>query len=149
MAERCDRENEILEALGSGRAADVREHAANCPSCAEVVSVADALIEDRQSLMQSADIPSAGRVWFAATLRARREAERAAMRTARTVQVALVLAGFVIAVAVVGGHAIARGFHALFASAPAALAGVAVPLAAVALWMVLVPVAVYFVVTDE
>lgn len=151
MRSRCEREADILDALAGGRGEaalsdDLRAHIAECAACADVASVADALLADRESVMRSAEIPTAGRVWFAATLRARREAERAAMRTARAVQVALLLAAAIVAVAVVGAHAIETQLHAVLASAPA---GVAVPLAAVALWLVLAPVAVYFVVTEE
>jgi hypothetical protein len=58
----------------SRMAADLRAHAAQCPICADVVAVAGAVLSDRRNLRSTAAIPDAGRIWWQAQLRARREA---------------------------------------------------------------------------
>jgi hypothetical protein len=82
-------------------------------------------------------------------MRARQEATRAAMRTARAVQVALLAAAFVIGATIVGIHVTATELKAVMASAPYALVTFGVPLLAVATWLILAPVALYFVVSEE
>jgi hypothetical protein len=63
-------------------------HAAGCPICAEVAAVAVALHEAEASARQDARmrLPSAGVVWWRATIRARAEASRAAERPITVVQ---------------------------------------------------------------
>jgi hypothetical protein len=84
----CDREREVLDALRSGRWASVwgeaiRQHAAECPVCAEVAFVAQEFQREaelaRAELQQpGAGLPSAGLVWWKAQLAARRAAEQRA-----------------------------------------------------------------------
>jgi hypothetical protein len=78
----CGREAEVVAAIRD-RAwrvedEDVRRHAEECPACAEVVAVCEAL----RSTLAPADIvlPSAGQVWHRATLRARADAVQSASR---------------------------------------------------------------------
>ena len=78
----CQREAEVAAAIRD-RAwrvedEDVRRHAEECPECAEVVAVCEAL----RSTLAPADIvlPSAGQVWYRATLRARADAVQSASR---------------------------------------------------------------------
>lgn len=151
---RCDREDEVLEALAEGRSVEgfneeLRKHAAECAGCSDLVGVASALLDDRRSLVRSAAIPGSGLVWWRATMRARQEEARAAMRTARVVQIALLLTAVVIAVAIVGGRAVAGDLEALLASAPSGFFTLGVPLLALIAWLILAPVVVYFVVSEE
>ena len=85
----CDREQEVLDALRSGRWAsvwgeEIRQHVAACAVCAEVASVVQEFQKEgelaRAELQQpGATLPSAGLVWWKAQLAARRAAaERAA-----------------------------------------------------------------------
>ena len=80
----CEREQQVLNALRSGRWAgpwgeEIRAHAAACAVCSEVVAVAQAL---QQEALRAADesgqagpgLPAAGLVWW--------KAQRAALRAA-------------------------------------------------------------------
>jgi len=49
-----------------------------CPSCAEVAAIAQAFTDERNALMQEAQVPSSAIVWWRAQMRSRREAAEAA-----------------------------------------------------------------------
>jgi hypothetical protein len=72
----CPRESEILEAVALGRLTQVREHLDTCASCAEAAAIAGALRRDHAAALGEAHVPSAGAVWWRATIRARAEAAR-------------------------------------------------------------------------
>ena len=84
----CDREQEVLDALRSGRwssawGAEIRQHAATCAVCAEVAFVARQFLheaEQAQAELQQAGagLPSVGLVWWKAQRAARRAAEQRA-----------------------------------------------------------------------
>jgi len=80
----CAREADALEAVAFGRwpdhAAELRAHVAACAVCAELVDVAQALHDDRDSACREAMVPTAGIVWWRATIRARADAARTASR---------------------------------------------------------------------
>ncbi|HEV2246210.1 MAG TPA: hypothetical protein VGW37_06120 [Terriglobia bacterium] len=81
----CENETRILEALGQGAAPEsmqepLRSHVANCPSCAEIVSVYRLFQIDNQYLRAEARVPDAGRVWWRARLAAHRAAASQALR---------------------------------------------------------------------
>jgi len=81
--EQCDREQAVLDALVSGRWAtpwgeEIRQHAASCAVCSEVVLVAEALRREEQFAQAEVRLPSAGFVWWKAQLAARRAAEQRA-----------------------------------------------------------------------
>jgi hypothetical protein len=85
----CPRESEVVEAVACGRwpercPGDLRDHVGSCRVCSQVLEVAVALHDDRESAY--ADIPSAGLVWWRAELRARQEAMHAASRPITLVQ---------------------------------------------------------------
>ncbi|MDR3676552.1 MAG: hypothetical protein P4N24_13755 [Acidobacteriota bacterium] len=84
----CDREQDVVEALRSGRWAtpwgeEIRQHVAACAVCAEVALVAQEFQREEElakaELEQScARLPSAGLIWWKAQLAARRAAEQRA-----------------------------------------------------------------------
>ena len=81
----CENEARILDALGQGVAPEfmqepLRSHVANCPSCAEIVSVYKLFQIDSQCLRAEAPVPDAGRVWWRARLAAHRAAASQALR---------------------------------------------------------------------
>ena len=87
----CRRESEVVAAVGCGRwpercPGDLRDHVGSCEVCSQVLEVALALHDERESAYRQADIPSAGLVWWRAELRARQEAMRAASRPITFVQ---------------------------------------------------------------
>jgi len=81
----CDREADVLEAVAFGRWSGhcdpaLAAHAATCAVCADVVAVSIALRDDREWACSEANLPTAGAVWWRATIRARAEASRVAER---------------------------------------------------------------------
>jgi hypothetical protein len=83
----CVRETEVLDAVVRGRwpsaapgEEDLRQHAKACPVCADVALVARVLRGERQEAWRDAHVPTAGHVWWRATIRARAEGARAAAR---------------------------------------------------------------------
>ena len=101
----CSREHELLDSLQSSRWPDgsdvsLREHVAACASCTELLSVAGALLDDRQALMQEATVPSSAIVWWRAQMRSRREAAERAVQPISFVQgIALACAAGLLATA--------------------------------------------------
>lgn len=96
----CEREPEVLEAMQSGRLAELNTHIAACPSCADLVVVLESMQKDGELAAADVRIPSAGLVWFKAQLRARREATEEALKpvsVAEKVAYASVLAGLIVA----------------------------------------------------
>lgn len=88
----CEFEAEVLAAAVEGRwpeavDAPLREHAETCRICAETALVAGAIESAREESRAAAVLPDAGRVWWLAQLRARREAIQAAERPITLVQV--------------------------------------------------------------
>jgi len=88
----CGFEAEVLAAVVEGRwperaDAELRSHVAACPICSAAAAVAAALDADREALRADASVPDAGRVWWRAQLRARREAAKMAGRPITAAQV--------------------------------------------------------------
>src|SRR4029077_845663 len=103
----CPREAEVFEAVAFGRwpahaGADLQPHVAGCPVCRDVADVAPALHGDRQALMRASHPPTAGVVWWRATIRARAEATRTAMQPI-TLWQGIAAASIVGVVAALGG----------------------------------------------
>ena len=79
----CPHEQAIVDLVVAGRRLDesddaLRAHAAECRACAETLELARLLQDDQKALCEEAPVPSAGAVWWRATIRARAEAARAA-----------------------------------------------------------------------
>jgi hypothetical protein len=105
----CDREQEVLDAVCSGRWAsawgdEIRHHAAACSVCAEVALVAQEFQREgelaKDQLQQpGTGLPSAGLVWWRAQLAARRAAEQRAAEPVVFVERAAYALGALAAVA--------------------------------------------------
>jgi hypothetical protein len=117
----CDREQEVVDALRSGRWAspwgdDIRSHAENCSVCAEVAFAAEMFqqeVELTQNELQppGTRLPSAGLVWWKAQLAARRSAEqRAAAPMVWVERAACVLGAFALVVGIVWKWATISGW---------------------------------------
>jgi hypothetical protein len=79
----CELESDALSAaLQSRWPAQVdpglRAHIERCPVCSDVIAIATAIDDTREAMRAVAVLPDAGRVWWLAQLRARREAAEAA-----------------------------------------------------------------------
>ncbi len=139
----CERESEVIESLRSGRIEpDLRSHANECSSCADLIDVAGALLDDRRTLMRNAQLPGSGLMWWRTSMRARQESAKRAMIAARIVQAALVFVAVVGAMAWTGVGP--TELHGVLLS----ISRLTLPLAGVAVLLILAPVAVYFVVQE-
>ncbi|MGE5816048.1 MAG: hypothetical protein ACM36C_16280, partial [Acidobacteriota bacterium] len=99
----CPREQDVLDALASRRwphraGDELRAHVATCGICADLVTVAGALLDD-ESVPH--ELPPASLVWWRAQLRARVEAARAALRPIRVAQLAAVICAAAVVIAAV------------------------------------------------
>ena len=163
----CPREQDLLEAVTSGRWPDrapdeLRAHAAACRVCGALAAVAAALRDEHDVALGDARVPDAGLVWRRAQIRARAEAARAAARPI-TLALGLTMACFAgVAVALAGSAAawLAPWIHwlgafaseasagAIAASGAAVLAGRGLALA-LAIWLLLAPIAIYVALADD
>lgn len=168
MIAECAREAEVLEAVAFGRwpeqCGDLAAHAASCAICADVLEVARALHDDREWLSRGAQPPSAGMVWWRATIRARAEAARTATQPISVLQgiagaCSVGAAAGLVTLAWQSMHWAERigelvvqleSRHAGIASASTIAAGHGLPiLLAVAAGLVLAPLALYITLADD
>jgi hypothetical protein len=160
----CPREADVLEAAAAQRWPDrvdevLRAHVAQCQACADVALIAPLFAAERETAWQDAAmVPPPEVVWFRAQARARAEAARQAARPVAIMQ-ALGLASATAVISVLIG-AIAwwvwtrtEWLHTLpeFPLVPVDAMHVAIrgTLLAIALWLLLAPVAVYLVAADD
>jgi hypothetical protein len=170
----CPREPDVIAAVVANRWPDqcdetLHAHVAQCDVCTEVVGVASLLHFDRNDLHDEITVPAAGQVWWRAAIRARLEASEQATRPLSWVfgiSVACVV-GLALAViellwapvqSVVQGASpwtitfglseMTRWLPSFSDLTPAATIGVFVVLGAAAC-LVLAPIALYFVLSDE
>jgi predicted anti-sigma-YlaC factor YlaD len=102
-ADRCRREDELLDALGRGFVgAELAAHIAECPSCAEVHLVAGAFFEERVDAITEAPVPSAGTMLWRMQMRQRREAQATARRSLLVGQAATLVVAIALVVALFG-----------------------------------------------
>ena len=154
----CPRESDVLDALASKRwphrvDRELVDHVAACKICEDVLVVAAAIGEDRDATWLEASVPSSGQVWWRAGMRARQEAIREASRPLTFVYVVAASVALVLMTAV--GWFAWPTVHdfavSILSTQKSDLASpLTVPLL-VALGAVLVvaPVALYFVLSDE
>ena len=151
----CPFEERVLAAVTSGdwpeRADEtLRAHVTACATCADLAMVGGLLKNDHAAALAEASVPSSGQVWWRAQVRARAEAQRAAARPIFIAQ-AVAAAAFVGLIAAVMSWlwpklpAAGSLLHA--AGGPADLGAVA--WLAIAAWVILAPVALYFVFARE
>jgi hypothetical protein len=145
---RCEREDEVLAGRQSGDAR-LREHVASCPGCAELVALADAILDERNTIVREASVPGSGAAWWRIQMRARRDAERAAARTVTTVQAVAIAAALAIALAFLGTPSLTWVTQSVRPSWMSfAPWGLPLILGAL-LWLTLAPLAVWLAVTEE
>ena len=165
----CCREDDVLDALSSGRWPErtddeLRTHVAGCAVCSDVISVASAVLEVRDAEPADIQIPSSAVMWWRAQMRARQEAAREAARPINVAQVVGLTSVVVLAiVALVAlspwfGGVLGTWMHDVLGAAagPTAeggfsLAGWMVPVVILGLgvWLVLAPLAIYFAVSED
>lgn len=138
----CPREEELLDALGRGFVGtELEAHAAACPSCRELRTVAGAVLDERARAVREASVPAAGTMWWRMRIRQRREAEAKARRSLVVGQAATLAVVLALVIAFFGADVAGwlRGLAATVRlSTPLLLAfAAAVLLAPVAGWIVL------------
>jgi len=154
----CPRESDVLDALASKRwphrvDRELVDHVASCQICTDVLVVAFAMREDHDATWQEASVPSSGQVWWRAEMRARQEAIREASRPLTFVYV--VAASVALAVMAVAGWLAWPAVHEFVSSiASTKVSELASPvtlplLVALGALLVVAPVALYFVLSDE
>ncbi len=168
MTAQCEREQDVLDAVGSGRwpgrcDEELRGHVSACAVCLDLADVALAVVVDRDAAWNEARVPSAGIVWWRAQLRAREDAALAAGRPVAFIQ--RVAASVALWLIVSLARAVPAEYlaewrtlitsavpHLTFTMADVARVTSTVPLVVfvlVAVWLVLAPVAIYFAAADE
>lgn len=164
----CEREQDVLDAVSSGRwparcDEELRVHVDACVLCSDLAKVAAAVIGDRDAAGSQARIPSAGIVWWRVQLRAREEAARAAGRPLAFIQGVAASVALWLIVSLVRALPVeyVSGWRTwvssalpsvTFTMADLARITATVPLVVfilVGVWLVLAPVAIYFAAADE
>jgi hypothetical protein len=165
----CIYEHEVVAAVLSRRweraNEELRQHAAACEICRDVVDVARLLSSDQERARYEARVPAAGQVWWRAAVRARLDAAHAVARPLTWLHGIAAACAVGVAAAVISmawpsllGMASWFTFEALGADSRVADVAALVtatmqrslPLAfVVAACLVLAPVALYFVLTDD
>jgi hypothetical protein len=168
MIVECVREAEVLEAVAFRRwpeqCGDLAAHVSSCEICADVLEVARALHDDRDRLCREAQPPSAGMVWWRATIRARAEAARTASQPISVLHgvAGACFVGAAAGLATVAWHSMhwmdrigelavnLESRRADIAAASTLAAGHGLPiLVAVACGLVLAPLAIYLTLADD
>jgi hypothetical protein len=82
MTFECLREEEVVRAVLAGAWAhadeELKNHAAHCDICADVVAIAAVMREDALGARTAVHVPAAGQVWWRSAVRARLERSHAA-----------------------------------------------------------------------
>jgi hypothetical protein len=160
----CPHEVDVLDAVAAQRwpdrvDADLREHVVECSCCAELGQIAAAFLADRDTAWSDARaLPSADVIWFRAQARARADAAREAARPIAIMQALGFACAAAVISALIGVVAVwvwsradslftFRGLELI----PLDAMGFAIrgTLLAIGLWLVLAPVAVYLVASDD
>ena len=103
----CVFEDDVLSALQSSRwpeasEPELRAHVKSCGICTELADVAEALLDDHQTLVTQAQIPSSAIVWWRAQMRSHREAAQVATQPMTFVQGLILACAAGLTVAAVG-----------------------------------------------
>jgi hypothetical protein len=146
----CFREPDVVDAvrLGAwplGCEPALRDHVRSCDVCSEVVAVALALQNDSEEAACGVQLPTAAHVWWRAGIRARQDAVETAARPLTIVEGFAAASGVGLAAAAIatGWSVVTSGVHDLGALPTIALAS-----GGIATLVVLVPVALYFVLSE-
>ena len=165
----CGRESDLWTAIASGAwpeavDADLRRHVSECASCRELEIVAVSLSADGAAVRHEGTPPSSAIVWWRAQMRARQEAAKAADRPISIVQSLAIAcaAGLVlglvgtVAAWVRGSAGFLSGWTFSSADVAARLGAVdltsqwiLVPAVLIAATLVIMPIAVYVIVSDD
>jgi hypothetical protein len=109
---RCHREDELLDALGTGfMNAELEAHVAQCAACSELRVVAGALLHDRTDAIREAAVPSSASMWWRMQMRHRQDVATAARRSLLIGQALTLMAGVGLMAVLFGGDITATARH--------------------------------------
>lgn len=158
----CPREQDVLDALAVNRWPDtceepLRAHVEACSVCADLVQIVVPLRDAGAEMPAASMLPTAGTVWWRAQIRARREAAREAAGPVTVAQaVGFVSALLTLSLVLWAAAPWLLGFSALLPELPSVeFEGMTLPdpadllrwrwvLGAIAAWLVIAPLALYF-----
>jgi predicted anti-sigma-YlaC factor YlaD len=133
----CEREDELLDALGAGFIGDELEsHIATCAACGELRLVAGALLDERVQAVTEAALPSSGTMLLRMQMRRRQEAQSTARRSLLIGQAVTLAAAVVLVFTLIGGNLAGEAVNVIASiklSTPLLLA--------VAAWLLAAPIA--------
>ncbi len=111
----CPREGELLDVISAGRTPDgeLATHVAACPGCSDLLTVAGAILDDRNAAIHEPNIPPSGAVWWRMQMRAYYDAQRTASRTATVVQAVVLLGALLVAGAILGRQTLVAAFTSI------------------------------------
>lgn len=132
----CEREQELLDALGRGYVGDeLGAHARECDACGELRIVAEALLTDRAEASEH-PIPASGTMWWRMRVRQRNDAQTVARRALFVGQALTLIVALALVVTFFGDGIAAAGksvIATLHIKLPVAIAAItAIVLAALA-----------------
>lgn len=133
----CEREDELLDALGAGFIGDELEsHIATCAACGELRLVAGALLDERVQAVTEAALPSSGTMLLRMQMRRRHEAQATARRSLLIGQAVTLAAAVVLVFLLLGGNLVGEAVNVI------ASIKLSKPLlVAVAVWLLAAPIA--------
>jgi hypothetical protein len=165
----CSREIELWDAIAAGRwpdAADapLRAHVVSCAACRDLALVADSLRRDARDVGRAATPPTSAIVWWRAQMRARQEAAHAADRPITVVHALAIACAAGLLLGLMGSVAAwVRGSSGWFSAWSASAFSAATQFAAIdlsnrwvlvlavliALTLLVMPVALYAIMSEE
>ncbi len=102
-AERCHREDELLESLGRNFIGpELESHVSSCAACGELRLVAGAFLDDRAQAMIEAPVPSSGTMWWRMRVRHRHDLQARARRSLFIGQAATLLVAIALVISFFG-----------------------------------------------
>jgi hypothetical protein len=141
----CEREDELLDALGAGFIGEELEsHIVTCAACAELRLVAGALLDERMQAVTEAALPSSGTMLLRMQMRHRQEAQATARRSLLIGQAATLAAAVGLVFLLLGGH--------LLGEAVTVIASIKLStplLLAVAAWLLAAPIAGWMLIREK
>lgn len=136
-ANACQREDELLAALGAGFIGEELEsHIAKCAACRELRLVAGALLDERVQAVTEATLPSSGTMLWRMQRRRRQEAQATARRSLLIGQAVTLAAAVALVFKLLGGNLAGEAVNVIASiklSTPLLLA--------VAAWLLAAPIA--------
>ncbi|HXB21930.1 MAG TPA: hypothetical protein VNV88_11135 [Candidatus Solibacter sp.] len=120
----CSRQEQVATELRQGRLPDLwddalRTHVAGCQFCSDLVLVAQALQQDRMQTVQTAQVVSAGALWWRAQVRLRNGAmERVTRPIALAEKFALIISAAAVLAVIMWKHSQLLGWLLSLADPP-------------------------------